>query len=350
MMFERNFGAWDSSVDPAQKCINTVRESDIFLLFISEKSGTFYEAPQRTITHMEFIEAFNKRKTILVFVEKSIKDEYFAKAKRLINEYIENHKEETQSFPSAAEMIIALEASELTSNVDPYIWFFIDDIVKRGLYFETLNLAVAPNWKEYFSDLLRRGVTLLPAKETLEANEEQLDRYDKFHDIFTAVIPHVKISGFHDLKILLEIFQKGLTAGTVIHDYGYTQETIGTFSDCNAVTLYEFQNDRLVLKERSGSATGGEPFYRLDNRDSYVALTYKNLSENENQIFFKEANRTFYLCLRLPLQVMTFHFPCGSDWDTDKFIAFKEYVQSVIIDKNAMVIDLVRKLIGGLQP
>ncbi|QHW30558.1 DUF4062 domain-containing protein [Paenibacillus rhizovicinus] len=347
VLFERNFGAWDSHTNPVQKCIKCVRESDAFLLFIANKAGTFYEKPQRTVTHMEFIEACARRKTILVFVDSAVKAEYFSKAKWIIDEYVEAYKAETSSFPTASETVSALRSAGLSSHVDPYVWFFIHDIVGRGIYFEELNLAVAPDWKAYFSDLLRRGIQLMPFKAAIETNERQLDQYDHFYDILSKAIVNVNMTGFRDLKAFLESFQRSVTGEVVEHDYGFVKEPVGAFRNCSAVTLYEFEDDRMVMLGKTGFATG-EDYYLLDNKDAYVALTYSN-PEPDDQVFFRESNCTFYFCLRLANHVMTFHFPCGPEWNADKFMASKDSVIRVIIEKNALAFELARMLIGGMQ-
>lgn len=345
MLFERNFGAWDSHSNPVQKCIECVRECDAFLLFISNKAGTFYEQSQRTVTHMELIEACNKRKTVLVFVDSAIKTEYFSKAKGIIEEYEKAHIAETSSYPTAGEIVAALRQTDLSSHVDPYVWFFIHDIVKKGIYFESIDLAVTPDWKGYFSDLLRRGIRLMPFKDTIETNEKQLELYDQFYDTLSRAIPCMSIAEIHNVQSLLESFKVSVAGNVVEHDYGFVKEPVGSYDNCSAVTLYKFQDDRMMLLGRTGNATG-EEYYLMDNQDSYVVLTYSNL---EDRIFFKEANCTFYYCLRLPNHVMTFHLPCDPEWNTDKFMSSKDSVIRAIMNNNALAFDLVRMLIGGLQ-
>lgn len=345
MLFEKNFGAWDSHIKPVQKCIDSVRQSDAFFLFISDKAGTFYEESQRTVTHMELIEACNRHKTILVFVDSEVKKEYFAKAKGIIEEYTEAYKAETTSMPKASEIIEVLRVAELSSHIEPYVWFFIHDIAARNIYFESLDLAVPVDWKMYFSDLLRRGIQLMPFKEAIETNERQLERYDQFYDLLISAIPNVSVTKFRNLNAFLESFQSSIKGDIVEHDYGFVKEVVGPFKDCSAVTLYKVQNDRMVVVGKTGTATGND-YYLLNNKDSFVALTY---STPDDQVFFKESNSTFYYCLRLPEHVMTFHLPCGSEWNTDKFMASKDSVIRVIIDKNALTFDFARMLIGGMR-
>ena len=184
----------------------------------------------------------------------------------------------------------------------------------------------------------------MPFKDAIETNERQLDLYDNFYEILSNAIPNVNIAGFRNLKAFLESFQRSVTGDVVEHDFGFVKEPAGSFGDCSAVTLYEFQEDRMVLMEKTGSATG-EDYYLLDNKDSFVALTYCN-SDSDDQVFFKESNCTFYFCLRLPKHVMTFHLPCGPEWHADKFMASKDSV--IRINKNALAFDFARMLIGGM--
>ncbi|MFB9277515.1 DUF4062 domain-containing protein [Cohnella cellulosilytica] len=345
MLFEKNFGAWDSHTNPVAKCMECVRQSDAFLLFISNNAGTFYEHSQRTVTHMELIEACNQRKTILVFVDSDVKKTYFSKAKNIIDEYVEAYKAENSSIPNASEIVAALRTAELSSHIDPYVWFFVHDIAARGIFFESLDLAVAPDWKIYFSDLLRRGIQLMPFKDAIETNERQLEQYDQFYDLLTNTLANVNFTEFRRLTAFLESFRRSIKGDIVEHDYGFVKEAVGSFSDCSAVTLYKLQEDRMVTMGKTGSATGDD-YYLLDNKDSFVALTYNN---PDDQVFFKESNFTFYYCLRLPKHVMTFHLPCGQEWNTNKFMAFKDNVIRVIINKNALAFDFARMLLGGMQ-
>ncbi|TDQ36380.1 DUF4062 domain-containing protein [Aureibacillus halotolerans] len=347
ILFEKNFGAWDVHTHPVQKCIECVRQSDAFLLFISNKAGTFYEQSQRTVTHMELIEACNRQKTILVFVESDVKKEYFGRAKGFVEEFVDSYKDETAAFPKASQIVETLRSCELSPHIDPYIWFFIHDIERRGIYFEDISLAVANDWKMYFSDLLRRGIQLMPFKDAIETNEAQLEKYDLFFDTLTSIIPTINIKGFHNLEVFLESLQHSVHGDNVEQDYGFVQEVIGSFNTCSAVTLYKFQKDRMVVVEKTGSATG-DAYYTLDDKDSFVALTY-NDPERADQVFFKESNDTFYFCLQLPEHVLTFHLPCGSEWNTDKFMASKDIVIRAIINKNAFVFELARMLLGGMQ-
>jgi hypothetical protein len=69
------------------------------------------------------------------------------------------------------------------------ILVFVESVIKAEYFskaqgiIEDLDLAVSPDWKDYFSDLMRRGLPLLPSKDAIETNERQLERYNHFHDV-----------------------------------------------------------------------------------------------------------------------------------------------------------------------
>lgn len=346
-MYERNFGPWDSMKDSVKRCLEKVDESEIFLLLIKDRAGTFYPDADRTVTHMEFMQAYNHNKTVLVFIESRVKALYFTSAKALIEEYIDHYKKENRKYPMAADIVSALSSSsKLPSHIDPYVWFFIHDLVDKGIYCEELALGVTINWKDYFSDLLRRGVMLLPLENFFEVTEKSLTQHEEFYEFITESIPYLHAAQ-EELPSFLKLLMERLPGGIVKHHYGdYLSEEIGTFGPCSAIVLFKRHDDRMKFVAKAGKAMG-KPVYALDNPNSYIALTY-TLPLPE-QVFFKEAEPTFYLCLKTGEYVLTFHFPGDSGWNNDRFMAFRDSVLHAIINKNPVLFEFVRKLIGGIR-
>lgn len=83
----------------------------------------------------------------------------------------------------------------------------------------------------------------MPFKDAIEKNEQQLEQYDQFYDLLTSTLPSVTITEFRSLPAFLKSFQRTVKGDIVEHDYGFVRETVGSFSDCSAVTLYELQKD-----------------------------------------------------------------------------------------------------------
>ncbi|RXZ76629.1 DUF4062 domain-containing protein [Paenibacillaceae bacterium] len=347
LMYERNFGPWDSMRTAIRRCLDKVDESDIFLLFINDKAGSFYESADRTITHLEFMQAFQQNKTILTFVASTVKNSYFSNIKALIDEYIHHYKHENGKYPRAAEIVGRLRHHErVPSHIDPYVWFFIHDLVEKGIYFEELSLGVPIDWKAYFSDLLRRGVLLLPLENYFEVTAKSLNRHEQFYEFVMSCQPAISLSEQH-IESFLTIIMKSMDGGTISHHYGeYLAEDIGTYGPCSAVTLFKRLGSQLVFVAKSGAAAG-KPRYQLDAPGSYVAITYR--TPHPEQVFFKEDNLTFYLCLKIGNCVLTMHFPGDETWNNDRFMAFRDSILYGIITKNPLMLEYVRGLIGGMQ-
>lgn len=348
LMYERNFGPWDSHRDSVVRCLEKVEQSDIFLLFIKDKGGTFYPAYDRTITHLEYIQAARLNKTILVFVESGVKQAFFRTVKPILDDITNRHVERTGGYPKAAEVTAALkEHHQVPSHVDPYVWYLVDDLVKKGIYFEELSLGVSINWRDYFSDLLRRGVLLLPLEMTFEAYMKQI----QIHEEFQLFIDQ-SLSVFHQLPMqntasLFRIFMNYLKGGVIKHRYGNLfSEDIGTFTDCSAITVYRRCDDRMSLAFQLG-VTSSEPYFLIEDEHSYVCITAKR--ESQEQLFFNEGKQTLYLTVKCQDRVMTCHFRADSSWDSKKFVTFRDDILYAIMNQNPMIFEFARKLIGGMQ-
>nr|WP_283942838.1 DUF4062 domain-containing protein [Paenibacillus konkukensis] len=348
LMYERNFGPWDSHQNPLQKCLDKVEESDIFLLFIKDKGGTFYPAYDRTITHLEYIQAARLNKTILVFVESGVKHSYFSQVKPVMERIADNHMEKTGGYPKAAEFVTALQAaSGIPPHIDPYVWFFIDDLVKKGIYFEELSLGVSIHWKEYFSDLLRRGVLLLPLERTFDAYMKQIQAYEEFHQFIDHCAGAFQTASQEGTIQFLAALMDKLKGGIVRHHYGNLfAEDIGTFQNCSALTIYERSGNRLNLAFVTGAITS-EPYYEIDNEQSYVSITAQRA--NTEQLFFREEKQMLYLTVKCRDRILTCHFLADSSWNTGKFVSFRDDILYAIMDQNPMILEFARKMIGGMR-
>lgn len=71
LLFEENFGLWTD--DALNDCLEKVSESQVYLLFISNKSGSFTNVdPKITATYAEFHRAITENLIIIPFVESHI--------------------------------------------------------------------------------------------------------------------------------------------------------------------------------------------------------------------------------------------------------------------------------------
>ncbi|MNJ51782.1 hypothetical protein D3C77_470960 [compost metagenome] len=240
LMWEENLGPWPANIDPIAKCLEAVAESDIYLLFLGSKAGTYHDSSGITITHMEFIKAHDQGKLILVFADTEIKLFFFGKLKPLIDQFIEQYVNNKEQFPSPIHIMDSLKDNNtVPPNVDPYVWYFLYDITLRKIYIDDLSLGVPIDWKAYLSDLLRRGALLLPLEQSIEQNSSRLDQFDEAVELLYRLIPQMQISGLREASDFLEAIQSRMCGGRIEHRYGsYVAETIGFYGDCCAATLY----------------------------------------------------------------------------------------------------------------
>jgi len=349
VMWEENIGPWLASADPVTLCLQAVEQCDIYLLFIGSKAGTYDKAAERTITHLEFIKAQEQEITILVFADVEVKRIFFGTVKPLLDQYIDHFISEEERFPSPLHMMDALRAqSQIPAHIDPYVWYFLYDMILRSVYVDDLSLGVPIDWKAYFSDLLRRGSLLLPLEESIQLSGNRLEQLDEAFDLIVGLMPQMQINSFHNAEKFLSLIMDQACGGMIEHGYGkYMTESVGSYGDCSAITLYVCQEDQLHLVAKCGKAQG-PPYYLLENKSSYAVLTY-HMGDQHEQVFFTAAKNMFYYCIRSGPYVITLHYPAEPDWDYRRFIRYKESVNHAIISKNPVIIEFIKLCLGGMQ-
>ncbi|WP_336773399.1 DUF4062 domain-containing protein [Paenibacillus sp. MMO-58] len=137
-MYERTFGPWPMDISGVEHCLNMVRESDIFCLFLYNKGGSMTDTGY-TVTHREFLSALNAGKTLFLYAEPTITKKYFMSVRRVMYSFIERFKQSHRREPSNRELMDYLELtaeaqpSDIPSKyeVDLYIWVMLYDIIDR---------------------------------------------------------------------------------------------------------------------------------------------------------------------------------------------------------------------------
>ncbi|MEF2965977.1 DUF4062 domain-containing protein [Paenibacillus sp. M1] len=350
VMWEENLGPWPAHADPVVRCLEAVEECDIYLLFIGSKAGTYDAKAERTITHMEFIKAHDQGKTILVFADAEVKAVFFGQVKPVLEQYIDSHISKQESFPTPAHMMEALKRDDrIPQDIDPYVWYFLYDILIRKVYIDDLSLGVTIDWKAYFSDLLRRGSLLLPLEDSIEQNACRLEQFDEAFELLNDLMPGLRIAGMREPDRFMELIMDQLTGGMIEQQYGqYMNECVGQYGDCCAATLYELREQALHFVGKAGAAAAVSRF-AMDDKSSYAVLTV-NIGDPAEQVFYKEVKSMFYHCIRSGRYVLTLHYPADPEWNYKKFIHYKEAVNHAIMSKNPLIIELLKLCLGGMQP
>ncbi|SDS40448.1 protein of unknown function [Paenibacillaceae bacterium GAS479] len=349
LMWEENLGPWPSYQNPVEKCLEAVEQSDLYLLFIGTRGGTFDEAAGLTVTHSEFIRAVDKGKTALVWADAETKAIFFSGIAWKLDEYIAHTVQESGSYPAPLQTLDFLRScQEAPPHIDPYVWLLLHDIRQRGIYVEDLARGVETDWRGYFSDLLRRGLLLLPLEPTIAENSNRLEEAETSFDLLAALLPQVALEPPHDWKVWLNTIRERLQGRTIEHRYGrWNRETVGSYEACNAASLYRRDGDAMRFISCCGRASAVRSF-ALNDQSSYIALTYA-MGPRAEQVYYTESGQKFFYCVRSGPFVVTFHFPAGSSWDQLRYIRYKDSVVSAIIGPNTRLVKLVRLLLGGMR-
>jgi len=346
VMWEENLGPWPAYADPVSKCLEAVGEADIFLLFVGSRGGTYYKEAQRTVTHMEFIQAHDKGKTILVFADTSVKAAFFGTVRKWIDDFLEQYMTESGRPPSTDEVLAALRHHPgVPSHVDPYVWFLLHDLSVRNVYMDDLSLGVRIDWPTYFSDLLRRGSMLLPLKHSIIENGRRLAQSDEAFRLLSELASLQPKADGPDYEAVLGAVASRMTAGRIEHRYGpYVSETVGGYDACIGATLYVREGEKMRFVAKWGDVAWNRSF-RLDDKGSYVALTYQM---NKDTVHYTQSKSMFYGCFKHGEHVLTLHCPAGPDWDNRKYVTYQESVNDAIMNKNPYLVFLVKMVLGGL--
>jgi len=348
LMWEENLGPWPAYIDPVVKCLEAVSEADIFLLFVGNHGGTYYKKAQRTVTHMEFIKAYDKGKTILVFVDASVKATFFGSIKKWMDDFLEQYIGESNQHPSPEVLMAALKQnSNIPDHIDEYVWFLLHDLTIRNVYLDDISLGVRIDWKEYFSDLLRRGSMLLPLQHSIMENGRRLEQSEDAFRLLSELSLLAHSSEKPDYETILKAIMNKMSGGIIEQQYGqYMSEVIGSYKACIGATLYVNVEDKMKFVAKCAEVAWNRSF-RLDDQSSYIALTY---NMNRDTVHYTQAKQMFYCCFKQGKYVLTLHIPSDAEWDNRKYMIYQESVNNAIINKNPYLVEMIKMILGGMQP
>lgn len=356
-MYEKTFGPWPSFIEGARHCIEKVRECDVFCLFIHNRAGTMMDSG-RTVTHLEFLEAVHQRKVLLLFADRTIKQQYFTAVKWVIQDYFGTYRAEHKRNPSYKEISEFLEAESRKNDspipvkqaVEPYVWVFLYDIIDvHRKYVDDLSMGVGIRWKQYLSDLLRQGVELIPRKkEALES----MDLAVEFGDFSVFAINMMKFVAIRELNLkrILVLLRESLSGATIVDDFHLTKAVVGKVKRCSAICVFQLMENKLKVICSDGD-TDGDNDFELHDSTSFVAITYTRFDNEEPALFYIESKRMFYLTYKVREYVISYHFPVETEWNHQMFEDYNETIIDGIMDAhaNSMIFDYINTVLGGLQ-
>ncbi|RDI36899.1 DUF4062 domain-containing protein [Falsibacillus pallidus] len=352
-MYEKDFGPWPPQ-ELVENCLEHVVKSDIFLLFVSHKSGNYLDSYKATVTHCEFQAAHQNNKHIIVFVQDEIYRLFWYDLRFMIAEMVEEYKKKNQGMDPDTYRNIAEEAwkkhPENSGSIDSYVWGFLYDIYKKGYYLEQISLGVdtIKTIKRYFSDLFRKGSKYLALKVEIDEQISEGPTYRKHAEFTSRIIEYLHEGELSNPRMFLEYLQRFLKKGSIYSKPGTVfEKLLGEYESCSGSTLYKETEGKLQLIASSGMASDDNIAFSLDDSTSYVVTAFE--SENP-ELFYNEKKRQLYLAIKSGHYVICFHYPIDSFWSEETVQRFKEDIMRDIIETEPSLFrDFAIKLLGGIK-
>lgn len=356
LLFEDNFYPWQT--DFMKTCLQRVIESDIFILLLNENVGTYWEVDKCTPTYQEFRTAIKEEKYVIAFLDSDVKQIYEEHIRIDLDRRYKVYKEEKHRNPDYTIDIVyqvikedlGRSQREKIESIHPFTWAFIYDVQAAGIWTEELVLAQAPETykriKGYLSDRLGEGIKLVPKKDDIHDNAIAAQDFILYQDYTLNLLSYLHMGTITDWGNFLLTAMKPLVGNCIEQRPGtMLAEEIGRFENCNALTVYKMDEDKVRICGYAG-AKSPPPEYDLTNKDSYVVLA---LTGDTDVIGYSEEKNLLYYAITSKDYVMCFHYPLDPTWSNTKVEAFKKEIEYAIINTTTLYTDFLADLIGGIK-
>ena len=364
LLFEENFGLWTD--DALNDCLEKVSESQVYLLFISNKSGSFTNVdPKITATYAEFHRAITENLIIIPFVESHIFNFFNEHIKRELDYRIKRFIKENEREPDYTYDIVLEWFEELPvlnevlwetikeQDVDPFNWAFIYDVFKHAAWTYDRTLAETEKTCEFVLESLSKVLkqlspyyNMLDSLDSMIEETQRLTRYMESHSGFIQCIKKGKLN----VELLLNKLCHYLTGGPIHHNQSLLMKRqIATVNKCDAICLYrreENGQDELTLVGYSGSSDP-QKSYMINDEESYVASTYRQNNDTVESIYYNEEKQKIYLTKKFGDLVISAHFLLSESWSETRVKNYEHQILGAIM-KERDQFDLAIDLIGGM--
>ncbi|GIN55092.1 MULTISPECIES: DUF4062 domain-containing protein [Bacillus subtilis group] len=364
LLFEENFGLW--SDDALNDCLDKVSESQVYLLFISDKSGSFTKVdPKITATYAEFHRAKMDNLIIIPIVEshiysffnEHIKEELGFRINRFIEE---NEREPDYTYDIVMEWFDQLPESNPVlwgkiekQRVDPFNWAFIYDVFRDAPWTYNYPLVETERTCEFVLESLSKVLkqlspyyNMLDSLDSMIEETQRLTRYMESHSGFIQCIK----KGNLNVELLLNKLCHYLTGGPIHHNQSpLMKNRIATVNKCDAICLYKREQngqDELTLVGYTGSSDP-QKGYMINDEESYVASTYRKNNDTVENIYYNEEKQKIYLTKKLGDLVISAHFLLSEPWSETRVKNYEHQILGAIM-KERDQFDLAIDLIGGM--
>ncbi|MCM3627504.1 DUF4062 domain-containing protein [Paenibacillus glycanilyticus] len=356
-MYERTFGPWPMDISGVEHCLNKVRESDIFCLFIHNKGGSMTGSGY-SVTHREFLTALNSNKVLLLYAEPTVSRRYFSSVRRMMYLYIEQFRKTNGRDPSNRELMDYLElasetnAAEVPSKyeVDVYVWVMLYDIIeKHGKYLLDMPVGIGLDWKPILSAILKEGAYYFPRKSEYLESIDALAAVGEFSEFVQKLAKeHLNITAIQHPRLMLARLQ-AVIKGAEIKQLANGDLTLGKVKNCSAICLFQHNNDYLDSIYSVGDTAGG--FHFPVDKHKYVTHTYRTQPARVPVLYYTEDKRMFYLLFKIGEYVISYHFPEETKWHQNLYVDYSEDIKSGILmaHSNVMIFEFMNSILRGLQ-
>ncbi len=362
LLFEHNFGLWTN--DLLRDCLAKVDESDVFILFISNKCGSYTQVdPNKTVTYAEYYRARKGKKIIIPFIEEHIFKFFLNHIAPQLRHQINSYVKEYDRYPDSTYTILKdwfqqLEVSNPVlfeqikeTRVDLFNWAFIYDVYVNEPWTYNVKLANVEKACEFVLESLSEVIRKVsPFFQDLDAIQELLANGDQMRESLRAANRFhacLKDGGLDTLE-LLEVLRGYMKGRDVPHSNSPLDEDIvNRLSDCEAICLYKRDQDYLRLLECVGDS---DPTYEfmINDENSYVAETYRQNNDSVENIFYNEEKKKLYLTKKLGDLVISLHYRLlKEDWSEKRVQSYEKQLLTAIM-KERRQFDFAADILGGL--
>ncbi|MFO1441970.1 DUF4062 domain-containing protein [Bacillus sp. Bva_UNVM-123] len=351
--------------NPNQDCLNKVKDSDVLVLFISNKAGSLTQNnPNITITYAEFMTALKNDKIVIPIVETQILTFYKNHLKdeldRAIHKYEAKYDHEPRfTFPLVKSLLeehkknnTVLHKKVSDMSVDEFIWAFVHDCYKMTRWTYDYNIADTPELCSFLlkvlSQVLRKSTKFYLHENEITQNlmlYDELSIYQESVNNFMKCIVHAKLS----LPLFFKTLSEYLPSQSIYDSYSDFAEhpvPIVNISECKAMTLYKRNEDLFLLVDSYGCKTPAQNF-KMTDTDSFVAQTYHKDMEHQEHIFYSEEKQMIYMTKKVGELVLSCHFQLSQLWSSRRVNSYENDIVSAIMEKR-QPFDFAIDLLGGM--
>ncbi|MCY7865924.1 DUF4062 domain-containing protein [Bacillus spizizenii] len=361
LLFENNFGFWTD--DALNDCLDKVSDSHVYLLFISDKSGSFTHIdPKITATYAEFHRAKTDDLVIIPIVESHIYNFFNEHIKRELDFRIERFIKEHDREPDYTYDIVLEWFDQLpesnpvlwdrikSENVDPFNWAFIYDVYRDTPWTYNFPLANADKACDFvlasLSNILKSVAPYYSMLDSLNSMIDETERLSRFRESVLEFIQCIK-KGTLNVELLLSKLSYCLTGGPIDHNQSpLMRNTIAKVSECEAICLYKREQDHLNLVGFTGSSDP-QKSYMINDVESYVASTYQKNDDTVENIFYNEEKQKIYLTKKVGDLILSAHFLLSESWSEKRVKSYEHQILNAIM-KERDQFDTTIDLIGGM--